>query len=218
LTARGVAIDGGASASTSAAPAGAREIAGVTSAPLRDIVGEMLTDSNNETAELLTRELGVRREHDGTTAAGTHAITTVLDALGVPVAGVELHDGSGLAHDDRITCRTLMGVLGVASRPRLHAVLDGLAIAGRTGTLVGRFGGTALVDRLRAKTGHISGVVGLAGVVAPGARFAFVANGDFSTATGESLQDRIGAAVAAYLDAPGEPGLVPAPRPSGDTP
>jgi len=106
----------------------------------------------------------------------------------------------------------------VGSRPRLRAVLAGLAVAGRTGTLAGRFTGTALVDRLRAKTGHISGVVGLVGVVAPGVRFAFLANGDFSTATGESLQDRVGAALAAYLDAPDEPGLVPAPQRSGQNP
>jgi D-alanyl-D-alanine carboxypeptidase len=104
-----------------------------------------------------------------------------------------------------------MGVLALGARPRLHALLDGLAVADRTGTLAGRFAGTPLVDRLRAKTGHIKGVVGLAGFIAPGARFAFLANGDFSTDTGELLQDRIATAIDTYLDASGPTGLVPPP-------
>ena len=211
LQARGVTIAGGAADPARAAPAAARAIARVTSAPLTDIVGEMLTDSNNETAELLTREIGYRRAHDGSTEAGVRAIRGVLARLGVPVAGVHLVDGSGLAHEDRITCGTLMGVLALAARPQLHAIGDGLAVASRTGTLAGRFAGSPLVDRLRAKTGHITGVVGLAGFIAPGARFAFVANGDFSTDTGELLQDRVATAIGTYLDASGPPGLVPPP-------
>jgi D-alanyl-D-alanine carboxypeptidase/D-alanyl-D-alanine-endopeptidase (penicillin-binding protein 4) len=211
LAARGVEISGGATDPARSAPAGARQIARVTSAPLAEIVGELLTDSNNETAELLTREIGVRRAHDGTTEAGVRAIPTVLARLGVPVAGVDLRDGSGLAHENRITCGALMGVLALGARPRLHALLDGLAVADRTGTLAGRFAGTPLVDRLRAKTGHIKGVVGLAGFIAPGARFAFLANGDFSTDTGELLQDRIATAIDTYLDASGPTGLVPPP-------
>jgi len=211
LAARGVELAGGATDPGRPAPAGARQIARVTSAPLADIVGELLTDSNNETAELLTREIGVRRAHDGSTEAGVRAIPAVLARLGVPIAGVDLRDGSGLAHEDRITCRALTGVLALASRPRMRALVDGLAVAGRTGTLAGRFVGSPLVGRLRAKTGHITGVVGLAGFIAPGARFAFVANGNFSTDTGESLQDGIATAIGAYLDASGPPGLVPPP-------
>lgn len=211
LDARGVEIAGGATDAARPAPADARRIARVTSAPLADIVQELLTDSNNETAELLTREIGVRRAHNGSTEAGVRAIPAVLARLGVATAGVDLRDGSGLAHENRITCRALLGVLTLATRPRLHALVDGLAVAGRTGTLASRFTGSPLVDRLRAKTGHITGVVGLAGFVAPGAHFAFVANGNFSTDTGELLQDRIATAIATYLDTSGPPGLVPPP-------
>jgi D-alanyl-D-alanine carboxypeptidase/D-alanyl-D-alanine-endopeptidase (penicillin-binding protein 4) len=213
LEARGVTIDGGAADPGQPAPAGAREIARIESAPLAQIVGEMLTDSNNETAELLTREIGARRGHDGTTEVGVRAIPQVLAGLGVPVAGIDLQDGSGLAHENRVTCRALIGVLALAARPRLRAIADGLAVAGRTGTLATRFTGTALVDRLWAKTGHITGVVGLAGLVAPNTRFAFVANGGFSTETGEQLQDAVAVAIANALDSSGPAGLVPAPDP-----
>ncbi len=212
LAARGVTIAGGVTDPARPAPADSREIARVTSAPLADIVGEMLTDSNNQTAEQLTREIGRRAAHTGTSAAGTEAIPAVLSALGVDVAGVDLRDGSGLAHENRVTCRALMDVLALATRPRLAAVERGLAVAGRTGTLAARFVGTPLAGRLRAKTGHIDGVVGLAGVVPPGARFAFVANGDFRTEDGARMQDAVGYALGTYLDSTGPPGLVPAPE------
>jgi len=39
-----------------------------------------------------------------------------------------------------------------------------------------------------------------------------MANGNFSTADGETLQDRVAEAIGGYLDAPAEPHLVPAPR------
>jgi D-alanyl-D-alanine carboxypeptidase len=104
-----------------------------------------------------------------------------------------------------------MDVLALARRPKLAAVDTGLAVAGQTGTLADRFVGTPLAGRLRAKTGHIDGVVGLAGVVAPGARFAFVANGDFREEDGARMQDAVGNAVGTYLDSQGPPGLVPAP-------
>jgi D-alanyl-D-alanine carboxypeptidase/D-alanyl-D-alanine-endopeptidase (penicillin-binding protein 4) len=212
LAARGVEIDGGVTDPARGAPANAREIAHVTSAPLSQIVGEMLTDSNNETAELLTREIGVQRAHDGSTEAGVKAIPVVLAGLGVDTNGVDLHDGSGLAHADRVTCRALMGVLALGGS-RMRAIDTGLAIAGATGTLATRFLGTSLVDRLRAKTGHISGVVGLAGRIVPSAQFAFLANGDFSTEGGDALQDAVAGAVGTFVDSPGPPGLVPPPEP-----
>ena len=113
----------------------------------------------------------------------------------------------------------LLAVVELGSKPKFAALNKGLPVAGKSGTLIGRFGGTALVGRLRAKTGHIDNVVGLAGVIdaapggtTPGARFAFVANGDFSTLGGESLQDQVAGAISAYLDAPVAPGSVPRPR------
>jgi len=212
LAARGVTVTGNATDPARAAPADATEIARVASAPLADIVGEMLTDSNNQTAEMLTREIGRRFAHAGTSAAGTRAVPAVLAPLGVDTDGVDLTDGSGLAHENRVTCRALMDVLALAGRPKFAALDHGLAVAGQTGTLALRFVGTPLAGRLRAKTGHIDGVVGLAGVVAPGARFAFVANGDFRTEDGARMQDAVGNAVGTYLDSTGPPGLVPAPE------
>jgi D-alanyl-D-alanine carboxypeptidase/D-alanyl-D-alanine-endopeptidase (penicillin-binding protein 4) len=221
LAARNVSISGGVIHPQNPAPTGAHEIAHVESPSLSTIVEELLTTSNNETAELLTRELGFEHSGTGTTATGTQAVRIALTHLGVPVAGIDLHDGSGLAPSDRVTCAALLRVVELSARPQFTAIDHGLPVAGVSGTLISRFTGTSLVGRLRAKTGHISGVVGLAGVIdaahdrdaAP--RFAFVANGSFSTEGGAQLQDEIGAAIGAYPDAPSAAALVPAPNSSG---
>jgi D-alanyl-D-alanine carboxypeptidase len=189
----------------------------VDSPPLSAIVEEMLSASNNETAELLTRELGFEAAGMGTTATGTQAVKAALVRLGVPLAGVDLHDGSGLAPSNRVTCAALLRVVALSARAKLTAIDRGLAIAGQTGTLAPRFVGTSLAGRLRAKTGHIDGVVGLTGLIdAPSGseiapRFAFVANGTFSTAEGEQLQEQIAAVIGAYQDTPPSAELVPAP-------
>ena len=77
------------------APADATEVAKITSEPLRDIVSAMLTSSDNLTAELFAKELGVRASNQGTTAAGTAAIVAELTELGVPTTGSRSPTGRG---------------------------------------------------------------------------------------------------------------------------
>ncbi len=211
MRAHGVSIAG--APSHAVAPADAQEIAHVESPPLSAIVADMLTTSNNYTAEILIRELGVARSKAGTTAAGTSAVVGELASLGVPTAGVTLHDGSGLAPDDRVTCDALLRVLALTHRAKFAAIDRGLPVAGRTGTLALRFLGDPLGGVLRAKTGSINGVVSLSGTIDAGPRpwFAFVANGSFSTAGGGQLQGDIAHAVARYPDSSNTAQLVPAP-------
>ena len=96
-------------------------------------------------------------------------MTKVLRGLDVPLDGAVIHDGSGLSRADLMPPATLLGVLGVAAatdRPELRAVVTGLPVAGFTGSLAFRFddGKKAGRGRVRAKTGTLSGVHGLAGV------------------------------------------------------
>jgi D-alanyl-D-alanine carboxypeptidase/D-alanyl-D-alanine-endopeptidase (penicillin-binding protein 4) len=73
-------------------------------------------------------------------------------------------------------------------------------VAGRSGTLALRLADTPLDGKLRAKTGSLDGVSGLAGYV-EGRRalsFAFLANGSLTDAAGRLLQDRLVAVLAAY--------------------
>ena len=186
--------------SSGVAPPKAVTLASIRSAPLADIVAGMLRESDNTAAELLTKELGVARAHHGSTAAGTEALTEALAAARLPTAGLQLGDGSGLDITNRASCALLAGALRLpdkAGHPRLS---DLLAVAGRSGTLALRLNDTPLDGRLRAKTGSLDGVTGLAGFV-DGRRelsFAFLANGNVSDAAGRLLQDRLVALLAAY--------------------
>ena len=105
-------VDGAATAGR--APAGAPTLAKVTSPPLSDIVRQMLTQSDNQIAELLVKELGFAKGSGGTTAAGLDVMRRAITKLGVPVDGVVLHDGSGLDHDDRLTCGLIATLLAQA--------------------------------------------------------------------------------------------------------
>src|SRR5258706_10348773 len=58
LVARGIAVDG--PPTSGPAPSGAHEIAQLQSQPMGQLLSAMLTESDNGTAELLTKELGVR--------------------------------------------------------------------------------------------------------------------------------------------------------------
>lgn len=212
LAGRGVTIAGG--VRRARAPANAGEVAHVDSAPLSAIVGEMLTSSDNYTAEELLRDIAASAGNvPATSEEGTRIVLQEMTALGVPTAGVVMHDGSGLAPDDRVTCATMLKVIELASRPKLAAIDHGLPIAGETGTLVDRFVGSPLAGKLRAKTGSIGGVVGLVGFVdgPAGIRFAFVANGDFSAGAGAQLQADVANAVGSVPDVRAPPHLVPAP-------
>jgi serine-type D-Ala-D-Ala carboxypeptidase/endopeptidase (penicillin-binding protein 4) len=150
-----------------AAPASGPGIAAVDSAPVQALVQRMLTDSDNDLAEALGRVLA---RHDGlppTFTGAAAAVTAAVRTLGVPTKGLRLYDASGLSRADRVSARTLVGVLRLAGRrPALAPLLEGLPVAGFTGTLADRFrhaGTRTGAGVVRAKTGTLAGVNALAG-------------------------------------------------------
>jgi D-alanyl-D-alanine carboxypeptidase/D-alanyl-D-alanine-endopeptidase (penicillin-binding protein 4) len=176
LRAHGVSVAGPPRAG--AAPTGGVTVATMSSPPVRQVIADMLTTSDNETAEAGLKEIGHQVSGEGSWAAGAAGLTTLLRRAGVPLDGVTVVDGTGLSIKDQLTCRTLVDVL---SRPVTGPVLrDGLAVAGRSGTLADRFVGTPVAGRLRAKTGTLRNVTALAGEMRPLAggsvTFAYVAN------------------------------------------
>jgi D-alanyl-D-alanine carboxypeptidase/D-alanyl-D-alanine-endopeptidase (penicillin-binding protein 4) len=213
LAARGVTIAGGVQRGTAAA-GNHREVAHLDSLPLRQIVGEILTSSDDFAAEVLLRDLAMGSGGDppATTEMGARIVVDEMARLGVITDGLVLHDGSGLSPDDRVRCGTLLQVIEMAARRKFAAVDHGLAVAGRTGTLADRFGGGPLDGKLRAKTGTLDGVVGLAGVIdGTDLRFSFLANGRFSPGRGMQLQSEVASTVASAPDLRPPPNLVPAP-------
>src|SRR5579884_1799945 len=198
LAARGVGI--GPVAPDGAAPAAGVVVASVTSAPLSQIVAFMLESSDNHVAELLTREVGLRLTGDGSTAAGVRAVLAAAARLGVPTRGGVMVDGSGLSPENRATCAELLAALDLGGRPGLSAITSGLAVAGRSGTLVDRWRRTDLAGRLTAKTGWITGAAAMVGRL-PGPeplRFALIVNGVNRYGDAQRVEDAVVAALDAY--------------------
>lgn len=147
--------------------AAATPVAAVHSATVAEIVEHLLLVSDNEASEVLLRHVGLARYDEGSFAAGLQAVREVLAEHGVPVAGLALHDGSGLSRRNRIAPATLIGVLRIgATVPRFRGLLTGLPVAAFTGSLSLRFaeGPPAGKGRVRAKTGTLTGVTSLAGI------------------------------------------------------
>ncbi|KEF43523.1 MAG: D-Ala-D-Ala carboxypeptidase [Cyanobium sp. CACIAM 14] len=120
------------------------------------------TESHNFTAEVLLRQ-----------AAGTWDVTEAtrraylwLSAQGLPLEGVRIADGSGLDRSDRVTSRFLVALLlRMDHHPFARDYVSSLAIAGRRGTLRNLYKGTSLDGQLFAKTGTLTGVRSISGVL-----------------------------------------------------
>ena len=208
---RGIAVGSG--AGSGIAPVGLGVLASVQSASLTDIVNEMLATSDNLTAEMMVKEIGVSVAQSGTRTAGLQAITDKLASWGLDPTGLVLTDGSGLSHDNQLTCATLAGVLerGTAT----DAVGAGLARGGQEGsTLADAFGQEGLVGVLQGKTGTLHNpneVKSLSGYYVTGVdevSFVLILNGPSATAY-TSAWDELGAALLAAAAGPSADLLAP---------
>lgn len=135
-----------------AATPGMVELARIESVPLVDVIAEMLTTSDNNTAEMLVKELGVASTGRGTRTDGLAAVVESLQRLAVPVDDLVLVDGSGLATGNLVRCSTLVGALEAAH----PAVAAGLPVLGVSGTLTGVLADHPLAGLVAAKTGTLN--------------------------------------------------------------
>lgn len=159
----GIAVEG--VATTGFAPADAVEVASLSSPPVAEMVAIMLTESHNMIAEMLTKEMGLVTSGVGSTVAGVAAMRQVVSDFCLPNSVLQ-HDGSGLSHANARSARGWRSLLQAAQdRPWWPLLVDGLAVAAETGTLERRFIETAAAGNLRAKTGTISGIRALSGIM-----------------------------------------------------
>jgi serine-type D-Ala-D-Ala carboxypeptidase/endopeptidase (penicillin-binding protein 4) len=168
LRSDGVEVSGGAASGVT--PAGAPAVTSIDSGPLGAEVSAMLNVSDDTAAELFTKELGLKKDGSGTTAAGTAVIRADLAADGFPVSQMVNIDGSGLDRGDRASCELISDALLRAGTS--GPIARGLPVAGKSGTLATRMIGTAAAGRVHAKTGTLDEVVSLSGFVTPLARSA----------------------------------------------
>jgi D-alanyl-D-alanine carboxypeptidase/D-alanyl-D-alanine-endopeptidase (penicillin-binding protein 4) len=152
-----------------AAP-GSAVLGTVESAPVRDLVGHMLTHSDDTLAETLARLVAIETGAGSAAAAIQRGTPAALDGLDLPIDDVVLVDGSGLSDANRVPAALLTSLMvRIAEHRGDLAIVDaGLAVAGRTGTLAegGRFTGDAdaAAGRIRGKTGTLVRMHGLTGI------------------------------------------------------
>ncbi|WP_328806858.1 D-alanyl-D-alanine carboxypeptidase/D-alanyl-D-alanine endopeptidase [Streptacidiphilus fuscans] len=188
------------------APAGAATLAQVQSAPLSDVVEQMLTNSDNDIAESLGHACAVAAHQPVTFSGGATAVMSTLTRLGVTWGSARLLDSSGLSDQDAIPARVLTQLLVLdasPAHPELRPIVTGLPVAGFTGTLDNRYGGNgteAGLGVVRAKTGSLTSVNTLAGLVVDRSgrllAFAFMSNAGGDATTARDGLDRLASAVA----------------------
>ncbi len=161
LIARGISVTGGASAGATPPDPGFTTLGLIESRPLEDVLVEMLHTSDNNTAELMVKEIGVQVSGQGTRQAGLDAIRATLDRWGLPTGALSLADGSGLSRNDRVSCELLAALLSTS--PVADELVDLLPAAGRDGTLADDLLGTAAEGTMKAKTGTLRDVKALSG-------------------------------------------------------
>ena len=162
---------GAAAVSRGSAPAGARLLGQVRSAPVGILVEQMMRASDNVIAEVLARHVAIATHRPASFAGAAAAVSATLASLDIAV-GAGMVDGSGLSVQDRIPAAALSATLLAAvdaEQGRLRPLLSGLSIAGWDGTLLDehRFSGPASIaaGAVRAKTGTLDGVSGMAGLL-----------------------------------------------------
>ncbi len=134
--------------------------------PLPVILARCNKDSHNLFAESLLKRVG--RQFTGAPGGwqnGPAAVRAFLNhAIGAQGAEVMIADGSGLSRDNRITPRTLVGLLQYMYQDQTLGapLLDSLAVGGQDGTLRKRFK-KKMAGRVYGKSGYIKGVSCLSG-------------------------------------------------------
>ncbi|WP_174242688.1 D-alanyl-D-alanine carboxypeptidase/D-alanyl-D-alanine endopeptidase [Micromonospora costi] len=147
------------------------ELGKVESPPLVRLVDIMITDSDNVIAEAMARQVALARNKPASFSGAAAAMDEVAGELGLPADELSLADGSGLSRTDRISPSLLTDLITLAGNgghPELAAIFGGLPVGGWSGTLGGRYetaGTKAGAGVVRAKTGTLTGVHAIAGLV-----------------------------------------------------
>ena len=150
------------------------------SAPMHALLSLANTESHNFTAEVLMREAADAWDVN----RASLATTRWMQAQGLPMTGLRVRDGSGLSRGNRLTSRSLSVLLWrMAQHPLAAYYQASMAIAGQRGTLRNTFRGTSLQGRFWGKTGTLTGVRSISGILetSDGPRYvSMISNGAYA--------------------------------------
>jgi D-alanyl-D-alanine carboxypeptidase/D-alanyl-D-alanine-endopeptidase (penicillin-binding protein 4) len=175
-------------------------LASVSSPTLAAMLRFMDRESDNFTAEMLLKQLGLSELDRGTSASGASVITDTLLEAGVPMTAVRIVDGSGLSRLDRLTANALATLLEKAwADPAVQPTLAAsLPVAGVNGTLEDRLRKPPARGHVIAKTGTTDEASSLSGYVRDRFAFAILQNGHpLSSWWARRAQDRFAQVLAA---------------------
>jgi D-alanyl-D-alanine carboxypeptidase/D-alanyl-D-alanine-endopeptidase (penicillin-binding protein 4) len=139
-------------------------IAVIQSPPLWQLLSVILKPSQNLYAEMLFKGLSAGAQPASYEASEDIERRFLTTEAGIPNSDFRFVDGCGLSPDDLVTPRALVTILRWMNEPSRRAVWwMMLAKPGDEGTLRRRL--LPFADRMRGKTGSISGVNALSGIL-----------------------------------------------------
>jgi len=149
------------------ATAGSPQLGQVLSAPVSTMIPDALLRSDNTEAEMLARLVAVKLGVGSDFAALNVAIPQALATYGIATGALTIVDGSGLSDDNAVPPNFLSELfIHIHNREgNLGIIADGLPVAGQSGTLAGRFGGSPAAGNVVAKTGWIDTGYTLSGMI-----------------------------------------------------
>ncbi len=178
-------------------------VAAIDSPWMPDLLAVMLKPSQNLYAETLYKDLSAGGAAPASYAASAEVERRFLTAeVGIDGAEFRFQDGSGLTSHDLVTAAAVVKLLRWMDDPSRRGVWwQLLAVPGEEGTLRRRL--LPLASRLRGKTGSISGVNSLSGIVRGangGTRYFSIILNHHTAGSGEALRaiDAIANAIADF--------------------
>lgn len=147
-------------------PSDARMVANAEGKPMSDVVKDMMKFSNNYVAEMLTKNLAAKyKKTPATLADGVAVINETVIDIGLKPDQFSFINPSGLSRKNKIRPKDMTMLLSEAYASFSYGaeLLSSLPLGGVDGTLKSRFLNSKATGRIRAKTGMLTGVAGLAG-------------------------------------------------------
>ena len=147
-------------------PLKAQVIASSPGASVAELVRLMMKHSNNFITEMLVKQLAlVKGNKVGNLPEGLKAVYSHLESLGFSSHDFKISNVAGLSRQNRFRVDSLVKILRIYHNQFSHSYefVSSLPVSGEDGTLESRMQGPQIKGKVRAKTGQIDGVVGLAG-------------------------------------------------------
>ena len=200
LRQRGIAVKG--KVRIGATPKSAEVLATSESKALTFILADMAKWSNNYVAEMLTKEISAKSgDAPATMAGGMAKVRKYLESSGVKNGEYDFINAAGFTRKNHISPENMGRYMEFVHRDFsiYPEYISALPIAGVDGTLRKRMIGTPAESWVRAKTGLLNGVVGLAGFAGRSdssiVTFVFIYNGSGREDKARAFFDKMAALI-----------------------